>query len=176
VSFYNFAGATNLAVDLVGYTVPLVSAADAAGINRSTGQSFGAGPSTPVNLGPTPTSLATFTATEDGTYVLDGSTSITKTPALAAGVNPDLACTWQVGPDAAGPTFRQTLVASVVLLGGGGGPTSAEAGSSTEVNALGQATLAAGQSADLMCSATAPLLTTGDVQSSAVAYNVTKVA
>jgi hypothetical protein len=171
VSFYNFAGATNLAVDLVGYTVPLASAADAAGINRSSGQSFGQG-AAPVNLGATEAPVATFTATEDGTYVLDGSTSITKTATLGAGVNPELACTWRVGPDAAGPTFRQTLVASVLV----GGVASAAAGTSTEVNALGQATLTAGQSADLMCSATAPLLTTGDVQATAVAYNATKVA
>jgi hypothetical protein len=74
-----------------------------------------------------------------------------------------------VGPDAAGPTFRQTLVAS--LLAG-----AVNLGSSTEVNALGQATLTAGQSAQLMCSATASALTTGDVQTTAVAYNITKVA
>ena len=113
VSFYNSAGATNLAVDLVGYTVPLANAADAAGINRSTEQSFGQGVA-PVNLGATEAPVATFTATQDGTYVLDGSTSITKTATLGAGVNPDLACTWRVGPDAAGPTFRQTLVASLL--------------------------------------------------------------
>ncbi len=168
VSFYNFAGATNLAVDLVGYTVPLASAADATGINRSSGQSFGQ-VDTPVPLGATEQPVATFTATEDGTYVLDGSTSITKTATLGLGVNPELACTWRVGPDAAGPTFRQTLVAS--LLAG-----AVDLGSSTEVNALGQATLTAGQSADLMCSAAASTLATGDVQSSAVAYNATKVA
>jgi hypothetical protein len=168
VSFYNFAGATNLAVDLVGYTVPLATAADATGINRSTEQSFGQA-TDPVNLGAAEAPVATFTATEDGTYVLDGSTSITKTATLGAGVNPDLACTWRVGPDAAGPTFRQTLVAS--LLAG-----AVNLGSSTEVNALGQATLTAGQSAQLMCSATASALTTGDVQTTAVAYNITKVA
>jgi hypothetical protein len=172
VSFYNFAGATNLAVDLVGYTMPLTGAADAVGINRSTPQSFGEGSATPVPLGATEAPVATFTAPEDGTYVLDGTTSIAKTSTLSAGVNPDLACTWRVGPDAAGPTFSQTLVASVLI---GGGPASAAAGSSTEVNALGQATLAAGQSATLDCSATAALLTTGDVQSTAVAYNATKV-
>jgi hypothetical protein len=168
VSFYNFAGATNLAVDLVGYTTPLASAASAAGINRSTGQSYGQ-VDTPVPLGATEAPVATFTAAEDGTYVLDGSTSITKTATLGAGVNPELACTWRVGPDAVGPTFRQTLVASLLTTG-------ANLGTSTEVNALGQATLAAGQSADLMCSATAAALSTGDVQSTAVAYNVTKVA
>jgi hypothetical protein len=168
VSFYNSAGATNLAVDLVGYTMPLTNAADAAGLNRSTAQSFGQG-AAPVNLDATEAPVATFTAAEDGTYVLDGSTSITKTATLGAGVNPELACTWRVGPEAAGPTFRQTLVAS--LLAG-----AVDLGSSTEVNALGQATLAAGQSADLMCSAAASTLSTGDVQTSAVAYNAIKVA
>jgi hypothetical protein len=171
VSFYNFAGATNLAVDVVGYTVPLGDAAEAAGIGTSAPQSFGQG-SVAVPLGATEAPVATFTASEDGTYVLDGSTSVTKTSTLAAGVNPELACTWRVGTVAAGPTFRQTLVASVLI----GAPPALGLASSTEVNALGQATLAAGQSATLECSATASLLTTGDVQSSAVAYSATKVA
>jgi hypothetical protein len=170
VSFYNSAGATNLAVDLVGYTMPLATAADAAGIGKSAPQSFER-VDNPVPLGATEQPVATFTATQDGTYVLDGSTSITKTATLGAGVNPDLACTWRVGADAAGPTFRQTLVASVLV----GGPV-VQLSSSTEVNALGQVTLAAGQSADLDCSATASSLSTGDVQTSAVAYSATKVA
>jgi len=168
VSFYNFAGATNLAVDLVGYTVPLVNAADAAGIGKSAPQSFNQA-TTPVPLGATEAPVATFTATQDGTYVLDGSTSITKTSTLGLGVNPELACTWRVGADAAGPTFSQTLVASLVA-------GAVDLASSTEVNALGQATLTAGQSATMSCSATATALSTGDVQTSAVAYSATKVA
>lgn len=168
VSFYNFAGATHLAVDLVGYTVPLVNAADAAGIGKSSPQTFNQATAS-VPLGAVEEPVATFTATQDGTYVLDGSTSITKTSTLGLGVNPELACTWRVGADAVGPTFRQTLVAS--LLAG-----AVDLGSSTEVNALGQATLAAGQSATMNCSATATTVSTGDVQTSAVAYSATKVA
>jgi hypothetical protein len=171
VSFYNFAGATNVAVDLVGYTVPLATAADAAGIGKTAPERFGS-VDTPTSLGPTEATVATFTATEDGTYVLDGSTAVTKTASLGAGVNPELACTWRLGAAAVGPTFRQTLVASVLL----GASSALDLGSSTEVNALGQATLSAGQSASLDCSATAPSLTTGDVQSTAVAYSATKVA
>src|SRR4051794_4597980 len=41
VSFYNSAGATNLAVDLVGYTMPLTDAANAAGIGTSAPETFG---------------------------------------------------------------------------------------------------------------------------------------
>ena len=171
VSFYNFAGATNLAVDLVGYTMPLVNAADAAGIGKSAPQTFGQAEA-PVALGPDEAAVATFTATLDGSYVLDGSVSISKTATLSVGINPEVTCTWRVGADAVGPTFSQSLVASILT----GLPASTDAGSSTEVNALGQATLVAGQSATLNCDANASILTTGDVAATAVAYSATKVA
>ncbi len=163
VSFFNLAGATNLAVDLVGYTVPLAAAAVSPTSLGTT--------STPVDLDATFRPIATFTAPTDGTYVLDGSTSLTKTALLSAGTNPTLACKWTTAGGDAGPTFQSSMVAGVNVLGVG----TFELGSSTEVNALGQATLAAGQTADLSCNAAAGVaLAQGAVQTSAVAYSATR--
>ena len=167
VSFYNFAGATNLAVDLVGYTLPLTNAAAASGIGRSSPQRFGQ-VTDPTDLGPTAMPVATFTAIEDGTYVFDGTMSIASTATLQAGVDPTVTCTWNAGPASAGPVFSQSMAASALMPAGG-------VGSSSAVSALGQATLAAGESATFDCSATAPSLDQGDVEATAVAYTATKV-
>jgi hypothetical protein len=182
VSFYNQQGATNLAVDLVGYTVPLstVSSSSQNGVPGPAGppgpaglspMSFGQG-GPPVDLDGTDRPVATFTPTADGQYVLDGSVSITKTALLSAATNPTLACRWAVGAVPAGPTFRSSLVASVSVLA----LPLLDLGSSTEVNALGQATLTAGQTASLLCNVTAGIaVTLGAAQATAAAYTATKV-
>jgi len=165
VSFYNQQGATNLTVDLVGYTIKL---SDAGPTVSST--SLGTA-SAPVDLDATFRPVATFTPTEDGTYILDGSISFTKTALLSVATNPTLACRWSAGGADAGPTFRSSLVASVSAAGIG----VLDLGSSTEVNALGQATLTAGQSATLDCNATAGIaLTLGAVQATSAAFTATK--
>jgi hypothetical protein len=171
VSFYNQQGATNIAADLVGYTIKLSDALPLA--NAQSGlapQSFGQAGS-PVNLDATFRPVATFTPTEGGTYVLDGSVSVTKTALLNVATNPTLACKWTAGGSDAGPTFSVSLVASASVLGVG----VLDLGSSTEANALGQATLAAGQPAELQCNASAPTaLTLGAVQTTAAAFTATK--
>jgi len=164
VSFYNQRGATNLAVDLVGYTVRLSDAGTRA-------SSFGQA-AAPVGLDSTFRPVATFTPDRDGTYVLDGSVSITKTATLAASVNPLLGCKWSVDGADVGPTFQVSLVASVLV----GGIDLLDLGSATEVNALGQAELAAGQPASMVCEATAgpAPLALGAVQTTAAAFTATK--
>ena len=123
-----------------------------------------------VTLGPRATSLVSFTATEGGTYALDGTVSVAQTTNLAGGSNPELACTWRVGSTAAGPTFRTSLLEPVGLA------LADEAGSPIEVSALGQARLAAGESATFDCTATASALIAGAVRATAVTYHATKVA
>jgi hypothetical protein len=171
VSFYTQQGQTNLSVDLVGYTIRLgdVGVGTTASPDVSP-SSFGNAPA-PVDLDATFRPVVTFTPTEDGTYVLDGSISFSKTALLNVATNPLLACRWTAGGADAGPTFSSSLVASASALGGG----TLDLGSATEVNALGQATLTAGEPASLECNATAGVpLALGAVQATAAAFTATK--
>jgi hypothetical protein len=168
VSFYNQQGSVDLAVDLIGYTKRLADTGLGTG-GAPAPQSF-APAAAPVDLDATFRPVVTFTPTEDGTYILDGSVSFTKTAQLNASTNPTLACKWSAAGADAGPTFQNSLVASIAVLGVG----VLDLGSSTEVNALGQATLTAGEPASMLCNARAPIaLGLGAVQSSAAAFTAT---